>query len=47
MSKIIRPAWVQDGAATVLRIIGSRKYLSHLDPFVLLDFAKFKLPVGF
>jgi redox-sensitive bicupin YhaK (pirin superfamily) len=47
MSYVFKGVWQDEGAgARVCRIIGSQ-YLKNLDPFLLLDFAKVKLPAGF
>jgi hypothetical protein len=47
MSFVFKPEWKSLGhGVRVLRIIGD-PYLKHLDPFLLLDYAKLKLPAGF
>lgn len=47
MATVFKPIWQAEGkGAKVLRIVGS-KHLKNLDPFLMLDFAKVKLPVGF
>lgn len=47
IEKIIRTAWQGEGAgASVRRAIGTHK-LPDLDPFLMLDFFKVKLPDGF
>lgn len=47
MAKVFKPEWQNEGVgARVLRIIGNQ-YLKDLDPFLMLDFFKVKLPAGF
>lgn len=48
-SKILtfKPRWQNEGVgARVIRIIGNEK-VSDLNPFLMLDFFKVKLPAGF
>lgn len=47
MAFVFKPLWQAEGkGAKVLRIIGG-KHLPTLDPFLLLDYAKVKLPAAF
>ena len=47
MSFVFKPAWQNEGqGARVLRIIGNQ-YLKNLDPFLMLDLFKVRLPAGF
>jgi redox-sensitive bicupin YhaK (pirin superfamily) len=47
MSYVFKPQWTNEGVgAKVIRIIGN-KYLNTLDPFLMLDHFKVKLPAGF
>jgi redox-sensitive bicupin YhaK (pirin superfamily) len=47
MSFVFKPTWQAEGqGASVLRIINN-KHLKSLDPFLMLDFFKVKLPAGF
>ncbi len=47
MSFVFKPTWQAEGqGASVLRIINN-KYLKRLDPFLMLDYFKVKLPAGF
>lgn len=47
MSFVFKPTWQAEGeGAKVLRIIGN-KFLKNLDPFLMLDMARVRLPVGF
>jgi len=47
MAYVFKPSWQAEGqGARVLRVIGNQ-YLKNLDPFLMLDFFKVKLPAGF
>jgi redox-sensitive bicupin YhaK (pirin superfamily) len=47
MSFVFKPQWVNEGkGAKVIRIIGNQ-HLKKMDPFLMLDLAKVKLPAGF
>lgn len=47
MSYVFSPAWQGEGVgAKVLRVIGNQ-YLDRLDPFLMLDYFKVRLPAGF
>jgi quercetin 2,3-dioxygenase len=47
MSLIFKPSWVNEGkGAKVIRVIGNQ-YLRNLDPFLMLDYFKVRLPAGF
>jgi len=47
MSFVFKPSWQNEGqGARVLRIINN-KFLKNLDPFLMLDFFKVRLPAGF
>jgi redox-sensitive bicupin YhaK (pirin superfamily) len=47
MSFVFKGGWQEEGVgARVIRIIGSQ-YLNTLDPFLMLDYAKVRLPAGF
>lgn len=47
MSLIFKPAWISEGkGAKVLRIIGNQ-HIKNLDPFLMLDYARVKLPAAF
>jgi redox-sensitive bicupin YhaK (pirin superfamily) len=47
MSFVFKPQWVNEGkGAKVIRIIGNQ-HLKKMDPFLMLDLFKVKLPAGF
>lgn len=47
MAYVFKPNWVNEGqGAKVIRIIGNQ-YLRKMDPFLMLDLFKVKLPAGF
>ena len=47
MAFVFKPQWQNEGVgARVLRVIGNQ-HLRNLDPFLMLDFFKVKLPAGF
>jgi redox-sensitive bicupin YhaK (pirin superfamily) len=47
MSYLFKPKWQGEGdGAKVLRVIGNQ-YLEGLDPFLMLDHFKVRLPAGF
>lgn len=47
MSFVFKPAWQNEGkGARVIRIIGNQ-HLTNLDPFLMLDLFKVRLPAGF
>lgn len=47
MSFVFKPSWQGEGAgAKVIRVIGNQ-YLRRLDPFLMLDHFKVRLPAGF
>lgn len=47
MSYVFSPSWQGEGVgAKVLRVIGNQ-YLDRLDPFLMLDYFKVRLPAGF
>ena len=47
MSFVFKPSWQNEGqGAKVLRVIGNQ-YLRNLDPFLMLDWFKVRLPAGF
>lgn len=47
MAFVFKPNWVSEGdGAKVIRIIGN-KYLKKMDPFLMLDLFKVRLPAGF
>ena len=47
MAYVFKPTMVKEGdGAQVIRIIGNA-FLKKMDPFLMLDLAKVKLPAGF
>lgn len=47
MSFVFKPSWKPEGdGASVIRIIGNQ-HLVRLDPFLMLDHFKVRLPAGF
>lgn len=47
MAFVFKPSWVSEGkGAKVIRIVGNQ-YLRSLDPFLMLDYFKVRLPAGF
>ena len=47
MSYVFKPSWQNEGkGARVIRVIGNQ-YLKNLDPFLMLDYFKVRLPAGF
>lgn len=47
MAFVFKPQWVNEGkGAKVIRIIGNQ-HLKKMDPFLMLDLFKVKLPAGF
>jgi redox-sensitive bicupin YhaK (pirin superfamily) len=47
MAFVFKPNWVNEGdGAKVIRIIGNQ-FLKKMDPFLMLDLFKVKLPAGF
>jgi redox-sensitive bicupin YhaK (pirin superfamily) len=47
MSYVFKPNWQSEGVgAKVLRIIGG-EHLNRLDPFLIMDHFKVRLPAGF
>jgi redox-sensitive bicupin YhaK (pirin superfamily) len=47
MSLILNPSLINEGkGARLMRVIGNQ-YLKNLNPFLMLDYAKVRLPAGF